>query len=71
MNAFPILALFTIAISYVVLRTSFDDLRETPRTLDLRAAREREADEGLLDTDLASADPIRAWLDRYLTPPTN
>ena len=29
-----------------------------------------EANEGLLDRELASADPIQAWLDRYLTPPT-
>ncbi|MDQ7251461.1 hypothetical protein [Dongia sedimenti] len=27
-----------------------------------------EADEGLLDHELASADPLQAWLDRYLTP---
>jgi hypothetical protein len=26
------------------------------------------ADEGLLDHELASEDPITAWLDRYLTP---
>ena len=29
------------------------------------------ANEGLLDRELASADPIGAWLDRYLTPPTD
>ena len=28
-----------------------------------------EANEGLLDHELASADPVQAWLDRYLTPP--
>lgn len=28
------------------------------------------ADEGLLDRELAGDDPIQAWLDRYLTPPT-
>jgi hypothetical protein len=30
-----------------------------------------EANEGLLDRELASADPIGAWLDRYLTPPSD
>jgi hypothetical protein len=29
-----------------------------------------EANEGLLDHELASADPIQAWLDRTLTPQT-
>ena len=29
-----------------------------------------EANEGLLDSELASADPFQTWLDRYLTPPT-
>ena len=28
-----------------------------------------EANEGLSDHELASADPIQAWLDRTLTPP--
>jgi hypothetical protein len=27
-----------------------------------------DADEGLLDSELASQDPIGAWLTRYLTP---
>lgn len=27
-----------------------------------------EADADLLDHELASADPLQAWLDRYLTP---
>jgi hypothetical protein len=29
------------------------------------------ANEGLLDRELASSDPIGAWLDRYLTPPSD
>ena len=29
----------------------------------------QEANEGLLDRELASADPLQAYLDRYLTPP--
>jgi hypothetical protein len=29
------------------------------------------ANEGLLDHEVASADPIQAWLDRYLLPPQN
>ena len=28
-----------------------------------------EANEGLLNHELASADPVQAWLDRYLAPP--
>jgi hypothetical protein len=28
-----------------------------------------DASEGLMDHELASADPLQAWLDRYLTPP--
>ncbi len=30
-----------------------------------------EANEGLTDHELASADPIQAWLDRTLTPPAD
>jgi hypothetical protein len=30
-----------------------------------------EANEGLSDRELASADPIQAWLDRTLTPPAD
>lgn len=30
-----------------------------------------QANEGLLDHELASADPIGAWLDRTLTPPSD
>jgi len=30
-----------------------------------------EANEGLSDQELASADPIQAWLDRTLTPPAD
>ena len=30
-----------------------------------------EANEGLLDRELASDDPVGAWLDRYLTPPAD
>ena len=30
-----------------------------------------EANEGLSDHELASADPIQAWLDRTLTPPAD
>jgi hypothetical protein len=95
MNAFPLLAAFTLCVSFAVLRATFDDLREAPMTLDLGTVAMREiaahklvpagtawtpstlhpstsygADEGLLDRDLASDDPIQAWLDRYLTPPT-
>jgi hypothetical protein len=89
MNAFPLLAAFTICVSFAVLSASFDDLREAPLTLDRSAARMREiflhqptpagaawsprtlgdANEGLLDRELASADPVQGWLDRYLTPP--
>jgi len=99
MNAFPFLAVFTVLVSFAVLRASFDDLREAPIAVNAAAAQERTvpsrklrligtlrptpasarpkhielaaADEGLLDHELASADPINAWLDRYLTPPAN
>jgi hypothetical protein len=30
-----------------------------------------EANEGLLDQDLASDDPVQSWLDRYLTRPAD
>jgi hypothetical protein len=82
MNAFPYLAVFTVCASFAVLRASFEDLREAPLALGVTTAHERtvparrprptpaEADDGLLDQELASADPINAWLDRYLTPPT-
>jgi len=30
-----------------------------------------QANEGLLDSELASADPIGAWLDRYLSRPAD
>jgi hypothetical protein len=63
MNAFPILAGFTACISFAILRASFDDLREAPVAF--------EANEGLLDHELASPDPIQAWLDRRLTPPAD
>jgi hypothetical protein len=89
MNAFPLLAAFTICVSFAVLSASFDDLREAPLTLDRGASHLRQAfseqpapagvawlpstlgdaNEGLLDRELASADPVQAWLDRYLTPP--
>jgi hypothetical protein len=69
MNTFPILAAFTICVSLAILRASFDDLREAPLALDLSA--EHKANEGLLDHELASADPIQAWLDRTLTPPAD
>ena len=96
MNAFPYLAVFTVLVSFAVLRASFDDLREAPLALGKVAPQERTlsprklrlpgapgptlasaqpqqawqsgADEGLLDHELASNDPINAWLDRYLTP---
>lgn len=100
MNAFPILAALTIGISFMILRASFEDLREAPQALDvtqesnpLRSERDAlaqrlafasaarasglaaptagtiyEANEGLLDHELASDDPIQAWLSRYLTP---
>jgi hypothetical protein len=94
MNTFPILAAFTICVSLAILRASFNDLREAPVTLDLRAEREAvarklrasplpgrmpqarpaagvEANEGLLDHELASADPIQAWLDRALALPAD
>jgi hypothetical protein len=90
MNAFPLLAAFTLCVSFAVLCATFDDLREAPLTLDRSTVPMREiaalrlvaagtawtpsttygADEGLLDRELASDDPIQAWLDRYLTPPT-
>jgi hypothetical protein len=89
MNTFPLLAAFTICVSFAVLSASFDDLREAPVTLNRDALLMREitplqpkpagiswtpstlaeANEGLLDRELASADPVQAWLDRYLTPP--
>ncbi len=28
-----------------------------------------DSDEGLLDHEIASEDPLQSWLDRYLTPP--
>ncbi len=91
MNAFPLLAVFTLCVSFAVLSASFNDLREAPLAHDPKAepmrifaalpsppanpAPERstvyEANEGLLDRELASADPIEAWLERYLTPPAN
>ena len=74
MNAFPMLAGLNLCVSLAALRATFTGLRETPRVLDtttktrsLRAAID-EANEGLLDRELASDDPIGAWLDRYLTP---
>ena len=95
MNAFPILAAFTICVSIAILVNSFDDLREAPFPIDARAERDAtarqqivanalrrkptagtmpatisEANEGLLDHELVSADPVQAWLDRYLTPPS-
>jgi hypothetical protein len=90
MNAFPLLAAFTLCVSFAVLCASFDDLREAPLTFDRSTVPTREiaahrplpagaswtpstiyeANEGLLDRELASDDPIQAWLDRYLTPPT-
>ena len=89
MNAFPLLAAFTICVSFAVLSASFDDLREAPLTLDRSASHLRrifpeqptpagvawspgtlgDANEGLLDRELASADPVQAWLECYLTPP--
>ena len=92
MNVFPLVAAFTICISFAILVASFDDLREAPLNLEAVTRPETahklvpvsarsesaprpnsilEANEGLLDRELASADPIRAWLDRYLTPPTD
>ena len=71
MNAFPILAVLTIGISVAILRASFGDLRETPRALDAPPPLQitiSDANEGLLDHELASDDPINAWLGRYLTP---
>jgi hypothetical protein len=94
MNAFPLLAAFTLCVSFAVLCATFDDLREAPQMLarsavPMRENAERpmpagaswtpstippstiyEANEDLLDRELASDDPIQAWLDRYLTPPT-
>ena len=63
MKTFPILAAFTICASFTILRASFDDPRARGSIL--------EANEGLLDHELASADPIQAWLDRTLTPPAD
>ncbi len=90
MNAFPLLAVFTLCVSFAVLSASFNDLREAPLAADRQAAPMRifaalpsspagpaaentvyEANEGLLDRELASEDPLQAWLDRYLTPPAN
>jgi|UPI00047F3861 hypothetical protein len=90
MNTFPLLAAFTICVSFAILSASFDDLREAPLTLDraaplgvsaaMPATATRhapapstidEANEGLLDRELASLDPVEAWLDRHLTPATN
>lgn len=92
MNAFPLLAAFTLCVSAVVLHASFRELAAAPVALDAQAKAallvlERGADprpgrvpadvaprdlagadEGLLDHELASADPVQAWLDRYLTP---
>ncbi len=99
MNAFPLLAAFTLCVSFAVLYASFQDLRESPLTLDPGTAPTREiaarrlapsegqgnllhkaalsplpdhaieAQEGLLDRDLTSDDPLQSWIDRYLTPP--
>jgi hypothetical protein len=92
MNAFPLLAAFTLCVSAAVLHASFRELAAapfardgnakatlldleqgadpTPRRVPTDAARRHLAgsDEGLLDHELASADPLQAWLDRYLTP---
>jgi hypothetical protein len=68
MNAFPIFAVLTIGISGAILRASFDDLRAAPLALDVTGKTALEANEGLLDHELASEDPINAWLGRYLTP---
>lgn len=90
MNAFPLLAVLTLCISFAALQASFEDLREAPlvltrdttpmRALIVRSAAAVHrsagamntidaADEGLLNRELASADPLQAWLDRYLMPP--
>jgi hypothetical protein len=45
-------------------------LRPSPATATPSAGSIDAANEGLLDHELASADPINTWLDRYLTPPT-
>jgi hypothetical protein len=70
MNLLAILAVFTLGISVAVLRASFEDLRAAPFALDITSAQTApRTDEDLRDADLVSADPIGAWLDRYLTPP--
>jgi hypothetical protein len=76
MGPFPYLAIFTVTVSGAVLHTRVDDLRGAPLAwgappVQARPLRFAEADEGLLDHELASADPIDAWLDRYLTPPAH
>jgi len=42
-----------------------------PSPLPAKTVSIREANEGLLDHELAGADPIQAWLDRMLTPPAD
>jgi hypothetical protein len=43
----------------------------TPHRLPAQPDSMLEANEGLLDHELAGADPIQAWLDRTLTFPTD
>ena len=83
MKLFPLFAAFSVGLSFGSLRTSFDELKHEPFILgtgaedDLMHIPSRPpargvafgvADEGMLDSELSSEDPIAAWLGRYLTP---
>lgn len=65
MNAFTLFTGLTLGVCCGVLRTRITELRETS------TPRIGVADDGLLDADLTSDDPIGTWLDRYLTPPSH
>ena len=86
MKDFPLFAAFSVGLSLGSLRTSFDELWQKPFILGADAQEDplhkpfrapaREvafgaADDGMLDSELSSEDPIAAWLGRYLTPPRN
>jgi hypothetical protein len=71
MKDFPLFAAFSVGLSLGSLRTSFDELWQKPFILgaDARKVAFGAADEGMLDSELSSEDPVAAWLGRYLTPP--
>ncbi len=81
MNPFPLFAALTVGVSFTVLGASLETPGDEPFALDPAVPRPARAtafdggagsfagvDEGPLDHELLSADPVNAWLARYLTP---